>query len=68
MAEERRNKPGRPPLDCSSGIPPASVHLKLPASVYDRASERARKERKSVQDVIRQGLTQLLKVEYSGGI
>jgi len=62
MAER---KPGRPPLDVS-GVPSAAVHLKLPAAMYDNAERLAKQQRRSIQDVIRRGLTRLLHEERSG--
>jgi len=56
MADLKR--PGRPPLD-ATGAPSAPVCLKLRASDYDRIDRLARQQRKSIQDVIRQGLKHL---------
>lgn len=64
MSKPKRR--GRPSLD-SSGTPPASVHLKLSAKVYDH-TYKARKNGESVQDVIRRSLTRLLSEERGGSI
>lgn len=58
MADSRR--PGRPPLDSTSGSPSADVHLTLPARDFDKADQLARGNRESLQDVIRRGLKRLL--------
>lgn len=58
MSEPKR--PGRPPLDASSGEPSTPVHLKLPAADYDHAERLAKQHRESVQDLIRRGLKRLL--------
>lgn len=63
MADPRR--PGRPPLDQSSRVPSADVHLTLPARDYDRADRLAKMRRESIQDVIRLGLRRLLTDERS---
>lgn len=65
MAERKR--PGRPRLD-SSGIPPAAVHLTIPARDYDSAYQIAKQRRESVQAVIRRGLKRLLNDERGGSI
>lgn len=53
-------RPGRPPLDASSTEPSASVHLKVSAADYDRATQLAKQGRESIQEVIRRGLHRLL--------
>lgn len=58
------DRPGRPRLD--PAFPSASVHLKLPAKVYDDAYKVAQQQRVSVQDVIRRGLAKLLRDERGG--
>jgi hypothetical protein len=62
---DEARKPGRPRLDAAA--PSASVHLKLPASVYDSVYQ-ARKQGESVQDVIRRHLRRLAKDERGGTI
>jgi hypothetical protein len=59
-------QPGRPPLDPSAASPSTDVHLRVPASDYDRAEQVAKARRESVQDVIRRGLKQLLLDERTG--
>lgn len=54
---------GRPPLDAKADAPSAPVHLKLPASVFDRADSLAKERRESIQDLIRRGLLRLLQDE-----
>lgn len=56
-------RPGRPRL---YEVPCAAVHLKLRADDYDRVHRIARDQRESVQDVIRRGITRLLKDERGG--
>ena len=46
---------GRPPLD-PSGRPPAGVHVKLTAAIYDTATKAAAARQESIQDMIRRGL------------
>lgn len=60
-----KNRPGRPSLD-PTGAKPGAVHLKLCASEYDRLYSLSRKERTSVQDVIRRGLRHLLHDQRGG--
>ncbi len=63
-----KRPPGRPPLDASARFPSADVHLTLPALVYDRADKLARRNRESLQDVIRRGLKRLIEDERGGSI
>jgi len=66
MADSTR-RPGRPGLDQASGSPTASVHLKLPAQVYDDVYKLAQRQRGStVQDVIRLSVKRLLASDRGG--
>lgn len=58
-----QRRPGRPPVD-DSGAEPAAVHLTLPAADYDAAFQYAKRNRKSVQEIIRQALKRLLADEH----
>jgi hypothetical protein len=58
-------RPGRPPVD-ESGAEPADVHLKLPAADYDAAYKHARRNRESVQSILRRALKKLLADERGG--
>jgi hypothetical protein len=60
-----KRPPGRPPLDAKSATPSADVHLTLSATVYDGAERLAKQRRESIQDVIRLGLTRLLRDEHT---
>lgn len=60
MSTRDPKRGGRPPLDPSAAIPSADVHLRLPAKEFDAALERAKRERESLQDLIRRGLRHLL--------
>lgn len=59
-----KRPPGRPPLD-ASGAPSAAVHLKLASADYDKADRMAKKNRESIQEVIRRGLKRLITDERS---
>ena len=61
MTERRR--PGRPPLDTKSTAPSAAVHLKIPASDYDRVYGIARQRRETVQEAIRRSIKRLIRDE-----
>jgi hypothetical protein len=52
MAEQR--PPGRPPL--RRGEPSVSVHIRVPASQYDRLQQQAQAARGSIPDLIRRRL------------
>ena len=54
---------GRPPLDAKASAPSADVHLTLPAAQFDRADKLRKRNRESIQDVIRRGLARLLRDE-----
>ena len=55
-----RKRSGRPPLDPRAPAPSADVHFKLSAADFDKAEQIARRQRESIQDVIRRGLRRLL--------
>jgi hypothetical protein len=60
-ADSLMAKPGRPPLDASSTVPSAAVHLKLSAADYDRVDKLRQQNRdKNIQQTIRRGLRRLL--------
>jgi hypothetical protein len=63
----RQKRPGRPPLD-ASGIPSAGVYLKLPARDFDIADKIRKKNRESIQDVLRRGLKRVIDDERGGRI
>jgi hypothetical protein len=49
-----RPRRGRPPL--SDGEPSESVHIRLPASLYDRAFAAASQDRISIPELIRRAV------------
>jgi hypothetical protein len=54
-----KKSPGRKPLDPSSSVPSADVHLTLPANEYDRIHRVASQQGKTVPCVIRDLLRNL---------
>lgn len=50
----KRTHPGRPPLDDAD--PSVDVHLRMPSKQYDDAYDRARRERVTVPERIRQDM------------
>jgi hypothetical protein len=60
MSTRDPRRGGRPPLDPRAAVASADVHLRLPAKEFDEAVARAKRERESLQDLIRRGLRQLL--------
>jgi hypothetical protein len=51
---------GRPPID-TSGTPSAPLFVRLRASDFDDLERLARKQRESVSDLVRRGVTQILR-------
>lgn len=58
-----KRPPGRPPLDTSTTMPSADVHLTLRAIDYDKAEKLAKKHRETLQQTIRRALTKLIEDE-----
>lgn len=58
-----KRPPGRPPLDTSTTIPSADVHLTLRAADFDKAGQLAKKCRETLQDTIRRALKRLIEDE-----
>jgi hypothetical protein len=50
------NRGGRPPVDPNDPAPSVSVHVKLPARLYDKSYAEARRQRLSVPEFIRQAV------------
>ena len=51
-------RPGRPPL--VEGDTTTPVTIRVPSKEYDRACERATRDRVNVPDIIRRGLSRVL--------
>lgn len=51
---------GRPPLDATASTPSASVHLKLAAIDYEKAEKLAKRQRESLQAMIRRAIKKLI--------
>lgn len=58
-----KRPPGRPPLDAKSALPSAAVNLKLSAVDFDHADQLRKRNRESIQDLIRRSLKRLLSEE-----
>jgi hypothetical protein len=59
-----KRAPGRPPLDDDD--PSVDVHLRMPAKQYDATYDRARRERMSVPELIRQDIREAARRDENG--